>query len=256
MTGQVVVIIGGASGIGLATARRYAADGAVVVIADLDADLASQRVAELGGPAWSRAVEVTNEDTLADLFDEVVTRSGRPDVVVNCAGIGALGILAELEAVTWRRVLDVCLTGGFLTIKQAAKRMTDGGSIVTIASLNARQPAAGMGAYCAAKAGVAMLTEVAALELGPRGIRVNAISPGLVDTPLVAPLFSIPGVESEFLDNTPLGRCGTPDDIGVAVQFLCTPGSWITGETLNVNGGAHTRRYPDLPGAIAAAQQK
>ena len=251
---RVVVVIGGASGIGLATARRYVASGDTVVIADIAEDAAAQRAAELGGSAWSRAVQVIDEETVSALFDEVVARSGRLDVVVNCAGIGGLGLLTDLDAGTWRHVLDVCLTGAFLTIKHAARHLGDGGAIVTLASLNARQPAAGMGAYCAAKAAVAMLTEVAALELGSRGIRVNAISPGLVDTPLVAPLFAIPGVEAQFLDNTPLGRCGTPDDIAAAVQFLCTPGSWITGETLDINGGAHTRRYPDLPGAVAAAQ--
>lgn len=245
MADRVAVVLGGGSGIGAATARRFAADGATVVVGDLDTSHAPG--------AWAQAVDVTDEDTVGALFDAVVAREGRVDVVVNCAGIGALAPIIDLEADQWRRVLDVNLTGAFLTIKHAARRMGSGGSIVTIASLNARQAGAGMSAYCAAKAGVVMLTEVAALELGPQGIRVNAISPGLVDTPLVAPLLGVPGVRQEYLDNTPLGRTGTPDDVADAVVFLTAPGSWITGEVLNVNGGAHTGRYPDLLGRIADA---
>jgi 3-oxoacyl-[acyl-carrier protein] reductase len=244
--GAVSVVIGGASGIGAAIAERFAEEGATVVVADIDDDGASARATALGAPAWAHAVQVTGESSVGRLFDEVVAKEGRLDCVVNCAGVNAVAAITDMDAADWERVLDVSLTGAFLVVKQAALHMAGTGSIITIGSLNARQPAAGMSAYCAAKAGVSMLTEVAALELGPRGIRVNAISPGLVDTPLVGPLFAIPGMQAEFLDNTPLGRIGTPGDIADAALFLSAPNSWITGETLNVNGGAHTRRYPDV----------
>jgi NAD(P)-dependent dehydrogenase (short-subunit alcohol dehydrogenase family) len=142
-------------------------------------------------------------------------------------------------------VVDTCLTGAFLVLKQAGQRVRKGGSVVSISSLNARQPGTGMSAYCAAKAGLGMLTEVAALELAPKGIRVNAVSPGLVETPLTAPALEIPGIEDDYLDNTPLGRKGEPEEIAAAVVYLATA-AWVTGETLDINGGAHLRRYPDL----------
>ncbi len=110
-------------------------------------------------------------------------------------------------------------------------------------------------AYCAAKAGLSMLTQVAALELAPRGIRVNAVAPGFVHTPLTEPATQIPGVVEEYLENTPLGRAGSPEDIADAVVFLCTA-PWLTGEVLDLNGGAHMRRYPDILSHVmnAAAQ--
>jgi len=117
--------------------------------------------------------------------------------------------------------------------------------------LNARQAAPGMSAYCAAKAGLAMLTQVAALEFAPRGIRVNAVSPGFVDTPLTEPVKLLPGVLEEYLENTPLGRAGTPADVAAAILFLCSDkASWLTGEVLDLNGGAHLKRYPDILGHL------
>ena len=127
-----------------------------------------------------------------------------------------------------------------------------GGSVVSIASLHARQPGTGMAAYCSATAGLAMLTEVAALELAGRGVRVNAVSPGLVPTPLTAPALDIPGIEDDYLENTPLGRAGRPEEVADAVLFLARNG-WVTGEVLDVNGGAHLKRYPDIHGHVVRA---
>ena len=142
-------------------------------------------------------------------------------------------------------MVDVSLTGGFLVLKHAGRVLGEGGSVISLTSLNARQPGAGMAAYCSAKAGLAMLTQVAALELGPRGIRVNAVSPGLVVTPLTAPAMDIDGIEDDYLANTPLGRSGTPEEIAEAVVFV-SKAAWLTGEVLDLNGGAHLMRYPDL----------
>ena len=140
----------------------------------------------------------------------------------------------------------------FLTIKHAGARLTDGGSIITIASLNAVQPAEGLGAYCAAKAGVAMLTRVAAMELGRRRIRVNAIAPGLVETPMSAAFWAIPGVVEEFVENTTVGRFASPDDVAAVALFLASDeSSFVSGSLYAVDGGAATKRYPDLPGAFA-----
>jgi NAD(P)-dependent dehydrogenase (short-subunit alcohol dehydrogenase family) len=108
-----------------------------------------------------------------------------------------------------------------------------------------------MSAYCAAKAGLSMLVQVAALEMGPRGIRVNAVAPGFVHTPLTAAAASVPGVVEDYIDNTALGRAGAPEDIANAVVYLCAPGSsWLTGEVLDINGGAHLKRYPDVMGHV------
>jgi len=244
---RVAVVVGGASGIGWATAQLLAAEGARVTVADRNTDLAAQRAAELGDPHTWAAVEVTDEASVAALFDGVVDREGRLDVVVNCAGFSGFGMITDLDVEQFRSVVDACLTGGFLVLKHAGRHLGEGGSVVSLTSLNARQPAIGMSAYCAAKAGLSMLTQVAALELGPRGIRVNAVAPGFVHTPLTEGAALIPGVVEEYVENTALGRPGTPEDIAAAVAFLCSPqSSWMTGEILDLNGGAHLKRYPDI----------
>lgn len=252
--GKTAIVIGGASGIGWASAQLLAAQGARVIVADINADGAASRAGELGSPSGSHWVDVGDEDSVAALMD-AATDGGRHalDILVNCAGVNLPGLIIDLPLDHWRAVIDLCLTGAFLTIKHAAPAMPRGGAIVTIASLNARQPAAGFGAYCAAKAGVTMLTQVAALELGERGIRVNAISPGLIETPLVTVLTSTPSIQADFTDNTPLRRNGQPDDVAEAVLYLASDSSsWVTGETLDVNGGAHLRRYPDVMKHLAA----
>jgi NAD(P)-dependent dehydrogenase (short-subunit alcohol dehydrogenase family) len=241
------VVVGGASGIGWATAQLLATEGCRVTIADRNAELAAQRADSLGQPHTSASIEVTDEDSVAALFDGVVAERGRLDVVVNCAGFSNFGMITELDAAQFRSVVDVCLTGAFLVLKHAGRHLRDGGSVVSLTSLNARQPAIGMSAYCAAKAGLSMLTQVAALELGPRGIRVNAVAPGFVHTPLTEGALAIPGVLEDYVENTALGRAGTPEDIAAAVVFLCSPqASWMTGEILDLNGGAHLKRYPDI----------
>ena len=237
------LVIGGASGIGWAVANGLAAEGCRVTIADLNAEGAAARAAELGPPHAGAGVDVTDEDTVAALFD----RTGPLDVVVNTAGIGGVGRITELALEQFRAVVDVCLIGAFIVIKHAGRHLRDGGSLVSLTSLNARLAAPGMSAYCAAKAGLAMLTEVAALELAARRIRVNAVSPGFVETPLTEGVKLVPGALEEYIENTPLGRVGTPTDVADAVLFLCSQkASWMTGEVLDLNGGAHLKRYPDV----------
>jgi NAD(P)-dependent dehydrogenase (short-subunit alcohol dehydrogenase family) len=239
---RVSVVIGGASGIGAATARLLADRGDRVVVADLP------------GTEADIHVDVTDEASVEALFEQVVTAHGSFDGVVNCAGVSTLARVVDHDAAEWRRIVDVCLTGAFLVLKHAGRRVADGGSLVSLSSLNARQPGTGLAAYCASKAGLVALTEVTALELGARGVRVNAVAPGLVVTPLTAPAMDIPGVRDDYLENTALGRSGEPDEIAAAIGFLLSDASsWITGETLDINGGAHLKRYPDLVGLIEKA---
>ncbi len=251
-TERVAIVIGGASGIGWASAQALAADGCRIVVADRDADGATARAAQLGDGHAGHYVDVTDEASVQALFEAV----GPIDVVLNCAGFSNVGLITDMPVEDFRAVIDVCLNGGFVVAKHAGRHLPEGGVLVSISSLNGRQPAAGMSAYCAAKAGLSMLTQVAALELGPRGIRVNAIAPGFVKTPLTDPAAMIPGVVEEYIENTALGRTGTPEDIAAAVVFVCSPqASWLTGEVLDLNGGAHLKRYPDVLGHVMKLAQ-
>jgi NAD(P)-dependent dehydrogenase (short-subunit alcohol dehydrogenase family) len=195
---------------------------------------------------------VTVETDVEALATLAVERFGGLDIAFANAGIGAIQRLVDADADMWKRVLDVNLTGPFLTIKHAARRMGDGGSIVVTASLNAVQAGVGMGAYCSSKAGVAMLTQVAALELGPAGIRVNAVGPGLVRTGLTEGGFAFPGIVEGYVENTPLGRYATPEEIAGLVTWLASDeSSYVSGSLYLIDGGAHTMRYPDLIGIVS-----
>lgn len=243
------IVVGGASGIGLATVDALADAGSEVVVADVDLVRAEAVAAERGDAVRAVRLDVTDEDSVAAVFDDV----GEFDTAVNCAGLSDPGPLTDLELSAWRHTVDVCLTGTFLVVKHAGRRIVDGGSITCIASLNGRQPGAGMGAYCASKAGVLMLVEVAALELAERGVRVNAVSPGLVMTPLTEGIGFVPGLTEDYLDNTPLGRSGETSEIADTIAFLASDKArWITGAAFDVNGGAHLKRYPDVLGKVRA----
>lgn len=242
--GRHAFITGGASGIGLGAARRLHAEGAAVSLLDIAAEALAGVTAELD--AFTIVADVTDEDQVEAAVLAAVAAHGPLHIAVNAAGVGGFGLITELALDEWRRVVDLCLTGVFLSVKHEARQLADGGSIINIASLNARQPAEGFAAYCSAKAGVEMLTKVAAMELGPRGIRVNALAPGLVDTPLTA-LLNQPPIRDEYVANMPLGRVGLPADIAGAVAFLASDdSSWVTGDLLLIDGGAHTKRYPEL----------
>ncbi len=243
--GKTFVVIGGASGIGLATARDLLANGHTVVIADLDA--AAARAEELGGTSEGVTVDVSDESSVAALFDGVVERHGSFDGVVNCAGVSTLGLVVEHDVAEFRRVIDVSLTGAFIVLKHAGSRITDGGSLVTLSSLNARQPGAGLVAYCSAKAGLLMLTQVAALELAGRRIRVNAVSPGITDTPMQEKVLrevsrlrglSFDELSSSRTNLVPLRRSAPPSEMAGVVMFLLSdPAAYITGQTIYVDGG-------------------
>jgi 3-oxoacyl-[acyl-carrier protein] reductase len=245
VSGGSALVIGGASGIGWATAKALAADGHQVTVADLNAEGAAARATELGQGHAGAGVDVTDEDSVAALFHG----TGPLDVVVTTAGFSNISYIVDMPVDQFRSVIDVCLTGSLIVAKYAGRQLRDNGSLVWISSLNGRQPAAGMSAYCAAKAGLSMLTQVAAMEFAPRGIRVNAVAPGFVHTPLTEGAAMIPGTVEEYAENTALGRLGTPEDIADAVLFM-TKAPWLTGEVMDINGGAHMKRYPDVMGHL------
>jgi NAD(P)-dependent dehydrogenase (short-subunit alcohol dehydrogenase family) len=253
LSGKVALVTGGASGIGRAAARRFVGEGARVVVGDLNEAGLAELARELGDNAVTQRCDVTVEDDVGRLAALAVERFGSLDVAFANAGIGSVQRLVDAELADWSRVLDVNLTGPFLTIKHAARRMTRGGSIVVTASLNAVQAGVGMGAYCSSKAGVAMLAQVAALELGPAGIRVNAVGPGFVRTALTEGAFALPGVADGYVENTPLGRHATPEEIAGLVAWLASDeAAYVSGSLYLIDGGAHTMRYPDILGIVEA----
>lgn len=252
--GKVAVVTGGASGIGLATARRFVAEGAQVVIGDLDEGRLAEAEAELGDAVLGRRCDVRLEAEVEALAAAAEERFGGLHIAFANAGIGSIAPVTDVDVAEWMRVIEVNLLGPLLTVKHAARRMGEGGSIVMTASLNAVQPGPGMSAYCCSKAGLAMLAQVAALELGPKGIRVNAVGPGLVHTALTDPMWLVPSIVEEFAENAPLAGDTTPDDVANLVTFLASDeSSSISGTLQLIDGGAHTKRYPDILARLAEA---
>jgi NAD(P)-dependent dehydrogenase (short-subunit alcohol dehydrogenase family) len=249
LAGKVGVITGGASGIGLETARRFVAEGASLVVADRNEALLADVAEELGAAAATEVIDVAVEADVERMVRRAVDELGGLDVAVNCAGLGTFAPVAAHPLEEWRTVIDICLTGVFLSVKHEAQAMaaTGGGAIVNIASINAKVPAKGLAAYCSAKAGVEMLTRCAAMELGPEGVRVAAIGPGFVDTPLTEYARALPQVREGYVATIPMGRAGTPRDIADAALFLVSDeASWVSGETLYVDGAESNFGYPDI----------
>lgn len=245
LEGRRALITGGASGIGAATAARFAAEGAKVVIVDLPAQRARAeavvaRIAGKGGEAVFAAADVRVAEDLDEAVALARERFGGLDAVVAAAGIVSGGPLLSVSLDEWQRVLDVNLTGVLLTVRAAAPLLTatPGSTVVTIASAAARRP--GAGAYSVSKAAVWMLTRNLAEELAPRGVRVNAIGPGFIDTPMLDRARELAGAAwyEGLPSQIPLGRIGTPDDVANVALFLTSAESgYLTGSILHPDGG-------------------
>ncbi len=251
LDGKVAIVTGGASGIGRGTVEEFVKEGARVVVADLSDDGIGELVSVLGHNAVDGvAMDVRDEDAVKSLVRQTVSRFGRLDIAFNNAGIGGFSPIQQYPLDDWDRVIGVCLTGVFLCMKHEAAQLIEqgsGGTIINTASINATQPAQGLAAYCAAKAGVSMLTKVGALELGQYQIRVNAVGPGLIHTPMTKGLTSVPGLEEAFINEAPMGRLGEPEDVAGLVSFLASDdASLISGQTYVIDGGATANRYPAL----------
>ena len=244
------VITGAASGIGKAIATAFIEAGASVVLCDLNEKALDAAARELGERAIGRVTDVSDEIQVEAAVRAARAAFGSLDVVVNCAGFGAIAPLTELSGEKWKSVQDVTLGGVFYGVKHGARQMLEQGRpgvIINISSVNGQQPGEGQVAYCAAKAGVDMITRCGALELGARGIRVVGIAPGLVETPLTRKELENPTMRELFLGIIPMKRPVAAEEIAAAAVFLASDQARsINGDTIAIDGGSLTRGYPAL----------
>jgi NAD(P)-dependent dehydrogenase (short-subunit alcohol dehydrogenase family) len=254
--GKVAWITGAGSGIGRGIAERLARDGADVCISDVDVDGANETaeiVRSLGRKPHVVRTNVASRPQVQAAADACVSALGRLDIAVANAGIARGGSVLELAQKDWQDQVDINLTGVFLTVQAAAQRMVrlgQGGRIVCISSLAAEVTGAMTWSYSATKAGVRIMVRGFAQELGPHGITVNAIGPGIIDTPLAHALAGDPGgaIRKAVEERTPAGRVGTPADIGGLVAYMAGPdGGFMTGSYVIIDGGLRDARATGVP---------
>lgn len=247
LAGRVALITGGGGAIGGATARRFAAEGAHVVLADRAAERAEVTAAAIrssGGSAIAATVDVTSDASVAELVAATVRTHGRIDILFTCAGVLVSGSATETSLADWERTLAVNLTGPFLASRHVIPVMIGGGggSIIHMSSTAGLVGEAGIAAYCASKGGVLMLARQMALDYARQGVRVNVICPGWIDTPFNDPAVQAaggPAALEPFIDTMiPMGRQGRPEDVADVVAFLASDDARLmTGSVVTVDGG-------------------
>ena len=248
--GKVALVTGGANGIGRGCVERFVADGASVVIADIDMDEARAVEARCGAKSAAVECDVRDEAQCEAAVAEAVQRFGRLDFMVNNAGYIIYAPVVETDAAEWRRLIDVNITGIFLSMKAGAKRLIEqgeGGAIVNASSGAGRHGVPNLSAYCSTKAAIIMLSQAASGELAEHRIRVNCYTPGHTETPLMFRLLDTiaekQGMTQDeaydmLLSTVPWGRWGQPSDVASAVSWLCSDDAeYITGQCIGMNGG-------------------
>jgi 2-hydroxycyclohexanecarboxyl-CoA dehydrogenase len=247
MPNRVAIITGGASGIGLAISERSAADGAAVAIFDVSrdaAEAAAGKIEAAGGRAMGIAVDVTDRTGIDAAVADVRAQLGPATILVNSAGMTGFDPFLDIPLEKWNRILEVNLTGTFNCCQAVIPDMLEAGwgRIVNISSSSVHSGSARMTHYVAAKSGVVGLTKALALEFAPRGITVNTIPPGFIDTPMLRSAADSGSVSIErSIGTTPVGRVGRPEDIAAACAFLVSEeASYVTGQVIGVNGGRNT----------------
>lgn len=254
LAGRFALVTGGGSGIGLACAEHLRRDGATVTLMGRSEPRLGDGAAELektDGPGEIRTApgDVSNEDDVIAAVETATGAGGGLDHAVAAAGTGALAPVVSMDLAWWRSVMATNLDGAFLVVKHAGTRMagSGGGSIVAISSIAAPLTHRYMAPYSVSKAAVETLVKNAADELGMANVRVNAVRPGLVPTELATPLHSNEEIVEDYLEQMPLRRLGTVDDVAAGVRYLLGPeSSWVTGQCLAIDGGHTLRRGPDL----------
>lgn len=233
---RVAFITGGGSGIGAATARLMAREGAHVIVADLAKERARAVAAETGGQGV--ALDVADRTQMEQAIAAAVSRHGRIDILVNNAGIGSFGRTPQLDPMEWERVIAIDLSSVFYACRAAIPHMPAGSAIVNTASISGLAGDYSFGAYNAAKAGVINYTRTLAVDHARDGVRVNALCPGLIATPLTANAALMPGLEAAWHDTIPMGRPGTAEEMADAIAFLASDAaSYMTGTILVADGG-------------------
>ena len=244
---RIALVTGGAQGIGYACAVALAADGARMVLADINADGVKAAAEKLGNGTVAIACDVADPDQISAMFDQIEAEVGTVEVLVNNAGIAIAGDFLETTYEDFKKVIDINLLGSFVALQRAAKGMVAagmGGAIVNMSSVNALLAIPSIASYCASKGGVMQLTKASSLALAPHNIRVNAVGPGSIDTEMLAGVNSNPAAMEMVMSRTPLKKIGEPKDIADAVAFLASQkAKYITGETIYVDGGRLGMNY-------------
>lgn len=249
LSGKVAIVTGGASGIGFAIVQRLLKAGVKVAAADLNSEKLKELEEAYKGDLIGCVTNVTKEADIEELVKKTVETFGGLNYAFNVAGASKAGAIVDQSEADWDFTVDLCLKGVFLSLKHQAKYMKEhgGGAIVNVASLNAHVPMFYGAAYSSAKAGVEMLTKNAALELAQHNIRVNAILPGLVATPLTTELTNVEAINEAYMERIPMRRAGIPDEIAGPSLFLVSDdASYVNGASLIVDGAWAVTGYPDL----------